>query len=150
MPITWFLAALHLLALGVGLGAVWARARALRATLDNEALRRVFAADAWWGIAALIWISTGLLRTFGGFEKGTAYYIHNTFFMVKMGLLIIVLVLEVWPMSALIRWRIAVSRGGAVDTSRAGTFATISYAQAALIVSMVLAATAMARGFGSA
>ncbi|MFW5947669.1 MAG: DUF2214 family protein [Gemmatimonadota bacterium] len=31
MPLRWTFAALHLLALGMGLGAVWARARALRA-----------------------------------------------------------------------------------------------------------------------
>jgi len=86
MTIRWLLAAVHLLALGVGLGAVWARGRALQAPLDVPTLRRVFYADTWWGIAALLWISTGLVRAFGGYEKGAVYYLHNHLFWAKMGL----------------------------------------------------------------
>jgi putative membrane protein len=150
MTIRWLLAALHLLALGVGLGAVWARGRALQGELDAAGFRRVFYADTWWGIAALLWISTGLVRAFGGFEKGSFYYLHNHVFWGKMGLLIVILLLELWPMVALIRWRRLVARGGAPDTRAASRFAQISFAQAALVVLMVLAATAMARGFGVA
>lgn len=87
MTIRWLLAAVHLLALGVGLGAVWARGRALEVSLDVPALRRVFYADAWWGIAAVLWIGTGLVRAFGGYEKGAFYYLHNHLFWAKMGLL---------------------------------------------------------------
>ena len=109
MTIRWLLAAVHLLALGVGLGAVWARGRALQVQLDVPGLRRVFYADAWWGIAALLWIGT---------------------------------------MIALIRWRGAVARGAVPDTRAASRFARISFVQAVLVVLMVLAATAMARGYG--
>ena len=70
MTTRWIVAALHLLALGIGLGAVWARARAFQGSLDTAGLRRSFAADTWWGIAAAIWIATGLARAFGGLEKG--------------------------------------------------------------------------------
>jgi putative membrane protein len=143
------LAALHLLALGIGLGAVWARGRALRSTLDADGLRRVFYADAAWGIAALVWISTGLIRLFGGFEKGVGYYMSNHAFLTKMVLLVLVLGLEIWPMTTLIRWRGALRKGQPVDTSRAGAFARVSTVQAVLIVAMVFAATAMARGLGT-
>lgn len=145
----WLVATLHLLALGLGLGAVWTRARTLRAPLDAPALRRVFYADAFWGVAALIWISTGLLRAFGGLEKGTAYYLASSAFWIKMALLGLILVLELWPMAALVRWRIRQARGEAVDTRRARLFGAISYVQAGLVVAMVLAATAMARGIGA-
>ncbi|HEX9488310.1 MAG TPA: DUF2214 family protein [Gemmatimonadales bacterium] len=148
MTIRWLLAAFHLLALGVGLGAVWARRRAFQSQLDAPGLRRVFYADTWWGVAALIWIGTGLVRAFGGFEKGSFYYLHNHFFWAKMGLLAAILVLEVGPMIALIRWRVAMARGSVPDTRAASRFARISFVQAALVVLMVLAATAMARGFG--
>jgi uncharacterized membrane protein len=57
MTIRWLLAAFHLLALGVGLGAVWARGHALQAQLDVPGLRRVFYTDTWWGVAALARIS---------------------------------------------------------------------------------------------
>src|SRR5262245_60391347 len=105
MIIRWLVAALHLLALGVGLGAVWMRGRALRTPLDVIGLRRVFSADALWGAAAGVWIVTGLLRAFAGLEKGTAYYLQNRAFWVKMGLLGCILLLEVWPMITFMRWR---------------------------------------------
>lgn len=149
MTIRWLLAALHLLALGVGLGAVWARGRALGGSqLDGPALRRVFYADNWWGIAALVWIATGLARAFGGFEKGTFYYVHNSVFWTKMALLAVILVLELQPMIALIGWRRAVARGAQPDVQRGRRFARFSFIQAGLVVLMVLAATAMARGYG--
>ena len=56
--------------------------------------------------------------------------------------------LEVGPMIALIRWRGAVARGGVPDTRAASRFARISFVQGILVVLMVLAATAMARGYG--
>lgn len=148
MAIRWLFAALHLLALGIGLGAVWARGHALTGALDSAGLRRVFAADTWWGIAALLWIATGLVRAFAGLEKGTVYYLHNHLFWAKMALLGLILLLEIAPMVALIRWRVLAARGEEVDTRRALRFARISRLQAGLVVLMVLAATAMARGYG--
>lgn len=68
--VRWVVAAVHLLALGMGLGAVWTRARALKALPEPSAFGRAFAADGVWGLAALLWISTGLWRAFGGLEKG--------------------------------------------------------------------------------
>jgi putative membrane protein len=146
--IRWIFAALHLLALGIGLGAVWTRARALRGPLDTPGLRRVFYADTWWGIAAIIWIATGLTRAFGGLEKGSRYYLHNHFFQAKMTLLVIILLLEIVPMVTLIRWRMRVGHGETPDTRAAPRLATISTIQACLVILMVLAATAMARGYG--
>jgi putative membrane protein len=149
MMTAWTLAWLHLLGLGIGLGGVWVRARALTGAPDTAALRRAFTADAFWGLAAVLWIGTGVFRAFGGFEKGTAYYLANLFFHAKMGMLGLVLVLEVWPMITLIRWRQAVGKGAPVDTRPARRIATISYVQAALVVLMLLAATAMADGLGA-
>jgi len=148
MTARWLAASLHLLALGVGLGAVWARGRALRSSLSPATLGRVFLADSLWGLAAFLWITTGLWRLLGGLEKGTGYYLQNHFFFAKMGLLGLVLLLEIGPMTTLIRWRRMVSRGEMPDTSGASRLAGISYLQAALVILMVFAATAMARGMG--
>ena len=80
MLIRWVFAALHLLALAIGFGAIWTHALALDAPLDPAGLTRLFAADTWWGIAAILWIATGLIRAFGGLEKGSSYYVHNWLF----------------------------------------------------------------------
>jgi len=136
------------MALGIGLGAVWMRGRALRGPLDAPGLRRVFAADNVWGLAAILWISTGVWRAFGGLEKGTTYYVTNPVFHAKMGLLGLIIALEIWPIVTLIRWRVRQGKGEPVDTTAAPALARISVIQAGLVVLMVLAATALARGFG--
>jgi putative membrane protein len=143
------IAALHLLALGIGLGAIVARARALRGPVDASRLPAVFRADSLWAVAALLWISTGLWRAFGGLEKGGAFYLGSTAFWIKMTLLGVVLVLEVWPMVTLIRWRVAHARGDALDLRSAPALARISLAQTVIVVAMVFVASAMARGLGS-
>ncbi len=146
MPLRWLFASLHLVGLGIGLGAVWARARALREPLDATGLRRVFYADGWWGVAAAVWIGTGLVRVFGGLEKEMSYYLQNHVFWGKMTLLLAILVLEIGPAVTLVRWRVQLARGEAPDTRLAPRFAHISIVQAVLVLLMVLAATAMARG----
>ena len=146
MILRWLFASIHLLALGIGLGAVLARARALQGELDSAGLRRLFAADSWWGVSAVLWIGTGLARVLGGMEKSTAYYVQNHVFWAKMALLLVVLLLEIRPMVTLIRWRVAHRQGRQPDTHRARLFARLSYVQAVIIILMVFAATAMARG----
>ena len=132
----------------MGLPSIWARGRALRRPLDRDGLARVFAADAWWGAAAGVWIVTGLLRAFGPFEKGAGYYLHNHLFFTKMGLLLVILALEVVPMITLIRWRMRAARGEVVDTTGARGLARISDVQLLLVLLMLIAATGMARGHG--
>lgn len=146
------LAILHLLALGIGLGAVWARARALGERLDRASLRRVFAADGWWGLAAVLWIGTGLWRLLAGTEKATSYYLANEVFRAKMGFLAAILLLELWPALTLVRWRRKAARSGASwtpDSSTAARIRAISYLEALLVVAMVCAAVLMARGYGA-
>ena len=145
------LAAMHLIALGIGLGAVWQRASSLNGPLDRAAMVRAFRADTWWGIAAALWIATGLWRLFAGTEKASSYYMHNQFFFAKMLFLVIILLLEIGPMITLIRWRQIAGRGTSAwnpNPAEARRIARISYVEAALIVAMVFAAVAMARGYG--
>ncbi|HEY7039255.1 MAG TPA: DUF2214 family protein [Methylomirabilota bacterium] len=139
---------LHLLALAVGLPAVFLRGRAFKGALDGDGLRRLLAADNVWGVAAVLWIVTGLLRVFGGLEKGTEFYLQSRLFWVKMALFASVLLLEIRPMVTLIRWRMQLARGRAVDTSPARTLYTINHAELAIVVIMVFVASFMARGFG--
>jgi putative membrane protein len=149
MTVRWLLAALHLLALGIGLGAVLDRAWSLRGRLDEAGLRRLFRADNLWALAALLWISTGLLRAFAGFEKGTAFYLASYTFWLKMGVLLIIFGLELAPMIGLVRWRARLRRGEPIDPARAATYARISVLQAGLVISMIFIATALARGIGA-
>ncbi|MDP1917351.1 MAG: DUF2214 family protein [Myxococcales bacterium] len=143
------LSTFHLLALAIGLPAVVARARALqRLTKDPGALEAVFFADNLWGVAALLWLGSGLLRAFGPFEKGSGYYLNSGAFLLKMGLYGVLVLLELWPMVVFVKWRIRQARGQPLDTSRAGLFAKITAVEAVLTLAMPFVASMMARGIG--
>jgi putative membrane protein len=140
--------ALHVLALVLGLSSVYLRGRALKGPLDRNDIKRLLAADTVWGIAAALWIVTGLLRAFGGLEKGSQFYLQSPLFWTKMALFVTVILLEIWPMVTFIRWRRVLRRGEMPDTSRARTLYLINHVEMALVVLMVFVASFMARGFG--
>lgn len=140
--------ALHLLALAIGLPSVFLRGRALAGPLDEQGLKRLFAADTLWGLAAALWITTGLMRAFGGLEKGSAFYLSSPLFGVKMALLVAVLLLEIWPMVTFIRWRIARGRGLPPHKAPIGRLYLVNLLQMGIVVVMVFVAAFMARGFG--
>jgi putative membrane protein len=142
------ISALHLLALAIGLPSVFLRGRALAGPLDAVGLRRLFAADTWWGVSALVWVATGLARAFGGLEKGTSFYLVSPLFWVKMALLGAIILLEIWPMTTFIRWRVVVRRGGSPPTERARQLWVVNHVQLVLAIVMVFVASFMARGFG--
>jgi putative membrane protein len=140
--------ALHLLALALGLPSVFLRGRALKGRLDRDGLRRVLDADTVWAIAAVLWLTTGLLRAFAGLEKGTAFYLASSLFWLKMALFVLIVLLEIRPMVTLMRWRAALRRGATPDTSAARALHRLNHVELALVVVMVFVASFMARGFG--
>jgi putative membrane protein len=146
------LSALHVLALAIGFGAVFARGRRLRDLRrtpgDPGVLARLLQADALWGVAALLWIATGLLRVFGGLEKQPGFYLRNGFFWIKMALFLLVFALEVRPMLTFAKWRKASARGGSPAASGPGLPALIAIndAETALVVLIPFIAALMARG----
>ncbi|MBI1737296.1 MAG: DUF2214 family protein [Candidatus Rokubacteria bacterium] len=141
--------ALHVLTVALGLGSVFARGRALRGPLDDAGFRRLFVADGLWGVAALLFLATGLWRAFGGLEKGAAFYLGSHMFWTKMTLFVAIVLLELWPMTTFIGWRRARGRGATPDTSRARALYIVNHVQMLLAVLMVFVASFMARGFGA-
>jgi peptidoglycan LD-endopeptidase LytH len=138
---------LHLLALAVGLGGVWARARALDDSLRNpedpRAIRRALVGNGWWGLAILVWLATGLWRLLAGTEQPLSFHVASSAFAVKMGILLVVLALEIWPTAVLVRWW---RKRADPDPRDVGRIEIISYVQCALVAGMVLAATISAHG----
>lgn len=154
MTLRLVLAVLHLLALGIGLGAIYVRARGLRRLgATPNALRAVLQADTWWGIAGLAWILTGFWRVLAGTERVSGYYWSNPVFHTKLGLVALILLLELWPMVTLIRWRIAGRRGAPIDPATlAGAgrrFARVSDVQTLLVLIILVLGAMLARGYGA-
>ena len=145
MVVAALLSAVHVLTLALGLGAVFARGRALGQPLDDAGWQRLLAADNAWGIAAGLWIASGLGRVFfGGKEPG--FYWRNGFFWVKLALFAIVFVLELRPMITFIQVRAARRRHTPLPAFSVEEYRRINAAEVALVVVIVLVATFMARG----
>jgi putative membrane protein len=143
--ISALLSSVHVLTLVLGLGAVFIRGRALAGPLDEAGWQRLLAADSVWGIAAGLWIASGLGRVFfGGKEPG--FYWHNGFFWVKLALFGLVFALELTPMMTFIRVRSARRRGGALPRFSVEAYRRINSAEVALVVTIVFVAAFMARG----
>jgi putative membrane protein len=139
------LSAVHILTLALGLGAVFLRGQALARPLDDAGWRRLLAADNAWGIAAGLWIASGLARVFfGGKEPG--FYWHNGFFWLKLALFGLVFVLELTPMVTFVRVRSAQRRRAALPRFSVEAFRRINAAELALVVAIVFVAAFMARG----
>ena len=148
MTLRWLIASLHLLALGIGFGAIYARSRALRRASTPADLAPAFLADTWWGVAGLLWLVTGLWRAFGGLEKGTEYYLHHPLFHAKLTLFVLIVLLEVLAGVTLMRWRGAARSGGAIDYGRAKLISRIGHVELLFILVMLFLGTAIARGIG--
>jgi putative membrane protein len=144
------LSALHVLALGIGLGSIFMRGRflrALRAGPDPRALGGLFAADTLWGVAAALWLLTGLARAFGHVEKAPDFYLRNGFFWIKMTLFVSVVALEIWPMLTFIRWRSARREQRPLPGfDRLSRLVVVDDLETALVVLIPFAAAGMARG----
>ncbi len=145
------LSTLHLLGLVLSLSGIVLRGAALRRLVkDPGAVDAVFFADNLWGLSALVVIGTGLARTFGAFEKGSGFYLNSHSFLVKMGLLGVVALLELWPMVTFLRWRVRQARRQSLDTSNALALARVNMVQIGVTLVIPFVASMMARGIGFA
>lgn len=146
MDLRFIIAIVHLLTFGLGVYSVWSRANALKKLKDESGISDVLAADNLWGIAAALWLATGLWRAFGGLEKGSEFYLHNTAFIIKMSLFALIFALELKPMITFIRWRALLRKKEKIDLSVAPSLARLSYIELILLIPIVSMAAAMARG----
>jgi putative membrane protein len=144
-------ATLHFLALAVGVASVVVRGLRLRdlrrGARNDRVLASLLGADALWGVAAGLWLGTGLLRVFAGLERASAYYVRNGFFYVKMALFLAVVALEIFPMVTFIRWRTARRKGTTPwNGAPLDRLIRVNDVEIAIVALIVLAATLMARG----
>ena len=145
MIISALLSAIHVLTLAIGLGAVYARGRALGGPLDEAGWKRMLAADNLWGAAAGLWIASGLARVFYG-GKSPDFYWRNGFFWVKLGLFGLVFALELTPMMTFMRVRTAQKKRAPLPTFSVDAYRRINQIETALVVVIVFVAAFMARG----
>jgi putative membrane protein len=111
--------------------------------------RRLQRCDAWYGLSALVVMVAGGLRVFF-FEKGSAFYLGNPVFHLKMALFLGIAALSIYPTVVFIRWRKATRNNAAptMTTEQASRIALLLRLEMVLLAAMIVAASVMAKGIG--
>lgn len=133
----------HLLVFGLA-GILFAELMLVRPGMDVATVGRVARIDLVYGALAGLVIVVGLIRAAMA-AKGWAYYSHNAFFWVKLGVFLLVGLLSAPPTMAFIRWR---KIGAAPDAAQVAGVRRFVHAEVALFALLPIFAAAMARGYG--
>ena len=107
-------------------------------------------ADAYFGIASVVILATGLLKMFL-YGKGTMYYTHNVLLWSKLGLFTVVGLMSIYPTVYFIRWRKKLSDndGILVPEKEYRLISRLIWLELSIAASIPLLAVFMARGFGT-
>lgn len=147
MSLSFVVAAFHLLALPVGVVFLLQRSFALRGAQPDD-VKKVLLWDNHYGVWAILWLGSGVWRAFGGLEKGSAYYLSNHVFWLKMTLLVVLLILEGYLATTFVRWRLARAKGKPIELARRPLLLRLHQIELGLILGMVVSAAFLARGVG--
>jgi putative membrane protein len=111
--------------------------------------RRLQRTDSLFGVAAGVVLVVGLLRVVY-FEKGAAYYWHDTYFLVKFGAFLVASLISIYPTVSFLGWNRALRAGEApqIGAAQAQRVRLCLRLELALILVILACAALMARGFG--
>ncbi|WP_218509443.1 DUF2214 family protein [Variovorax sp. dw_308] len=149
MTLEAILAYLHLLAILTMVVFIASEAALCRIEWLNAAVvERLARVDMVYGIAAVLVLLTGLLRTWLG-VKGTGWYWTNPLLHIKLTLFIIVGIVSAFPTITYMRWRKTLRATGALPAeAEVKKTRKLVMIQAHLIALIPLFAVFLARGYG--
>ena len=103
--------------------------------------------DMWYGLFAMALLVVGFLRVFY-FEKGSAYYFSNHFFIAKLGLFAAVGLLSIYPTMQFLSWRKDMKQGNApvVTDKQFALMRLLLRLEVILLLGVVFCASMMAKG----
>ena len=127
----------------------------LQLTLISESIsvdiaKRIQRADRVYGIAAILLLIFGLLRVYY-FDKGVDYYFSNAFFLLKIGVFVLVGLMSLYPTIIYLRWNAELKQNISPDlsTRQVHLLRRIIHTELVGILAVLLCAALMARGLGS-
>lgn len=143
------LAFVHHLAAFLIFAVVTVELSATKSELTLTSARTILRMDAVYGIVAMVVLVAGFVRVFYT-EKGSAYYFHDTYFIVKIVSFALVGLLSIYPTMKFLGWRNAVRQQQVpvFDAETRRTVRLILHVELTLLVVIMLCAALMARGFG--
>jgi putative membrane protein len=138
-----FMAFLHHVAAFALVAAIAVEFVVIRDELSPRTARRLARADLVVGLSAGLLLVVGVLRVIY-FEKGAAFYLYNSAFIVKMVVFVLVALLSIYPTLKFLAWR------NGIDPTAVPKIRRILHLELMGVVLILLCAALMARGIGSA
>jgi putative membrane protein len=111
--------------------------------------RRLQRTDLIFGVAAGAVLVIGALRV-AYFEKPSAYYLHDAFFIAKLAAFLAAGLISIYPTLTFLSWSAALRSGRAPELSAARTrrVRLCLMLELTLVLAILACAALMARGFG--
>ena len=111
--------------------------------------RRLQRTDMLFGAAATVVLVVGMLRV-AFFEKGPAYYWHDTYFLIKFGAFVLAALISIYPTMIFLSWNRSLKAGTPPDVPlvRTRRVRMCLMLELTAFVVILLCAALMARGFG--
>jgi putative membrane protein len=144
------LAFVHHVAAFTLVAALTAELALFESNLDLGQVKKIQRADMAYGISAGVLLAAGFLRVFY-FEKGSTYYFHNLFFIMKLSLFLFVALLSIYPTVLFLSWSQSVRAGlpPHVTDRQFRRVRNLLVWELLGVVGILLCAPLMARGIGT-
>ncbi|MDN3577871.1 DUF2214 family protein [Chitinimonas viridis] len=140
------LASLHYLGAMVMMACLLAEHLLLRPELDAPLARKLARIDAIYGLTAITQIATGIARMYS--EKGTALYLQNPVFHLKITVFVLLGLLSIYPTLRFIAWSRAARSAGLLIPTEYKRVIMLIRVQLLLLLALPILASLMARGVG--
>jgi putative membrane protein len=149
MAVSALMAFLHHCAAFALVAALAVEVALFRPPLSVPEARRLQRTDLTFGVAAGAVLVIGALRV-AYFEKPSAYYLHDAFFIAKLAAFLAAGLISIYPTITFLSWNAALRSGRAPEVSAARTRGVriCLMLELTLILVILACAALMARGFG--
>ena len=104
----------HLLGFAFLFWAILGRGKSLKAlqvSPHETNLRALFYFDRFVNATLIVSVGTGLYRAFSSLEKGTDYYLKHPYFHLKLTLVVLFLLFELYPKVVFFKWKSTLNKG---------------------------------------
>jgi putative membrane protein len=149
MTASAFFAFLHHVAAFTLFGALLVELALVQRDLTFSSVRKIQRTDLAYGISAGTLVAVGLLRVFY-FERGGEYYLHNTFFLLKVSLFLAIAILSIYPTVLFLSWNKTLKSGvlPQLEEAQVQRVRLLIMVEVAGVIAILLCAPLMARGIG--
>jgi putative membrane protein len=122
----------------------------LKPKMTKEQIRAIAVIDLLYGVAAILVLTTGLLRWFV-YGKSSEFYLSNPVFHTKLTLFVIVAIISIIPTIKFLKWRKQVNNNQEPEMNEKVVKKLLIYIRIELLLLAILPllAVMLARGIGT-